>query len=117
MLEDDAKNYHAWAYRQWVVETYGLWNGELAFTEQLMSEVIQIHACAIHPNLDMLTFFKLYQDVMNNSAWNYRFYVVCHTATNDDHELPAAVLLREIEFAFERIQMALENESSWFVCV
>jgi protein farnesyltransferase/geranylgeranyltransferase type-1 subunit alpha len=59
MLEDDAKNYHAWAYRQWVVETYGLWNGELAFTEQLMSEVIQMHACASQPNLDMLTSFKL----------------------------------------------------------
>lgn len=39
MLEHDAKNYHAWAYRQWVVQTHSLWEGELEFTEQLMCEV------------------------------------------------------------------------------
>ena len=38
MLKDDAKNYHAWAYRQWVLETFGgdLWEGELACTDKLL---------------------------------------------------------------------------------
>ena len=38
MLKDDAKNYHAWAYRQWVLETFGgdLWAGELACTDKLL---------------------------------------------------------------------------------
>ena len=29
VLVDDAKNYHAWAHRQWAVERLGLWDGEL----------------------------------------------------------------------------------------
>ena len=28
---DDAKNYHAWTHRQWVVRTFELWDGELEF--------------------------------------------------------------------------------------
>lgn len=52
MLEIDAKNYHAWSYRQWVVATFELWDEELPDVERLIDE-----------------------DVRNNSAWNQRFYV------------------------------------------
>lgn len=29
----DAKNYHAWTHRQWLVRTFGLWDGEIEFLD------------------------------------------------------------------------------------
>jgi len=49
----DAKNYHAWGHRQWVLRTFGGWEAELAYVEELLQ-----------------------QDLRNNSAWNQRFYVL-----------------------------------------
>ena len=50
MFELDAKNYHVWSYRQWLVRRFELWDeGELEATEKLIEE-----------------------DVRNNSAWNHR---------------------------------------------
>jgi protein farnesyltransferase/geranylgeranyltransferase type-1 subunit alpha len=77
-LARDAKNYHTWAYRQWVLAHFGglslptavgdavespvespgkaqfpqLWEGELGYVDELLRE-----------------------DVRNNSAWNHRWYV------------------------------------------
>ena len=34
ILDEDAKNYHAWGHRQWVLRTFSLWSGELAFVER-----------------------------------------------------------------------------------
>ena len=125
-LSDDSKNYHAWAYRQWLVGTFGLWeaggpleaggataeqhDGEMAFVERMISA-----------------------DVCNNSAWNHRFAVVCHRA-QDREEAPAAapgcgggaaaghvaVLkasthVREITYAFSCLMAGVENESPWRV--
>ena len=52
----DAKNYHAWGHRQWVLRTFGGWEEELAYVEELLQE-----------------------DLRNNSAWNQRFYVLQST--------------------------------------
>ena len=52
----DAKNYHAWGHRQWVLRTFGGWEDELAYVEELLQE-----------------------DLRNNSAWNQRFYVLQNT--------------------------------------
>ena len=32
-FQEDAKNYHAWTHRQWVVRTFDLWDGELEFID------------------------------------------------------------------------------------
>ena len=56
VLEQDAKNYHAWQHRQWTIRTFGLWRDELRYVEALISK-----------------------DVRNNSAWNQRFFVVDNT--------------------------------------
>ena len=53
MFSEDAKNYHAWSYRIWLVEEHGLWDVEFEFIEDLISE-----------------------DPMNNSAWSYRYFLV-----------------------------------------
>ena len=80
-LSYDSKNYHTWAYRQWVLchffsasvapslapspspkasstavqdfaATSDVWKGEIAYAESLLDE-----------------------DIRNNSAWNHRFFV------------------------------------------
>ena len=33
IFESDAKNFHAWSYRIWLVERFQLWNGELEFSD------------------------------------------------------------------------------------
>ena len=54
MFEKDAKNYHVWSYRQWLVKRFDLWdNGELDYVEKLLE-----------------------RDVRNNSAWNHRYFLV-----------------------------------------
>lgn len=61
-LSFDSKNYHTWAYRQWVLCEFfssgdkahaDVWEGEIKYVEELLKE-----------------------DLRNNSAWNHRFFVV-----------------------------------------
>lgn len=70
VLTQDSKNYHTWAYRQWLLLQYGgsqqpsdtsngstasakVWDGELAYVQKLLQE-----------------------DARNNSAWNHRFFIL-----------------------------------------
>ncbi|KAK9840919.1 hypothetical protein WJX81_000336 [Elliptochloris bilobata] len=85
-LGQDAKNYHAWAQRQAVVASFGLWAAELAYAEALIAA-----------------------DVRNNSAWNQRWFVVSGAPTKD----PGAVLAREVAFAAAQIRRAPHNDSAW----
>jgi hypothetical protein len=52
-LDDDSKNYHAWAHRQVVVACGAAWQQEQLYVQRLLAE-----------------------DVRNNSAWNQRFFVL-----------------------------------------
>lgn len=43
-LQEDSKNYHTWAYRQWVLAHFSeddLWAGELPFVERLLEEDVR----------------------------------------------------------------------------
>ncbi|KAL8942071.1 MAG: hypothetical protein Q9216_001883, partial [Gyalolechia sp. 2 TL-2023] len=53
MFAKDAKNYHVWSYRQWLVRHFSLWDTELPYIETLLTA-----------------------DVRNNSAWNHRWFVL-----------------------------------------
>lgn len=86
MLEKDAKNYHAWAHRQWVLKEFNLWNGELEYVNKLLQE-----------------------DLRNNSAWNHRFFVLQNTEDITSEQ----VRIREIDYAFQYIHKAPNNESPW----
>ena len=72
VLGEDAKNYHAWQYRQWIITTYSLWDNELDYVEKLLNE-----------------------DLRNNSAWNQRHFVITKTTGYTEE-----VLIKEVKYAY-----------------
>ena len=100
MFSKDAKNYHVWSYRQWLVRHFSLWDSELPYIEE---------------------FIRL--DVRNNSAWNHRWFVVFGRFTDpekdsiennsEDSEINPGLLDREVQYAKERILLAPQNQSPW----
>ncbi|KAI0514378.1 prenyltransferase alpha subunit [Xylaria bambusicola] len=101
ILEKDTKNYHVWSYRQYLVRKLGLWDSgeEMRSTEMLIS-----------------------QDVLNNSAWSHRFFLVFDNpkqstpgshSTAYDPKVPEEIILRETAYAEEKIFLAPQNQSPW----
>lgn len=73
----DTKNYHTWAYRQWLLAEFNspeLWAGELDFVDMMLSH-----------------------DVRNNSAWHHRFFVTWESGIREGETDREEVLRREIE--------------------
>ncbi|KAJ2669581.1 CAAX geranylgeranyltransferase alpha subunit [Coemansia sp. RSA 1085] len=89
-IDEDSKNFHAWSYRQWLVNKYQLWDQEIAFVNTMIS-----------------------QDVRNNSAWNQRYFVVLKGCDPASVQLDDQVVLNEIAFTVENIKFAPNNESPW----
>ncbi|KAI0918370.1 hypothetical protein AcV5_002375 [Taiwanofungus camphoratus] len=93
-LDTDAKNYHTWSYRQWLLAHFNdeerLWKGERGWAEELLE-----------------------RDVRNNSAWHHRFFVVWGSGVRKDDENRHAVLRRELTFTKEKIALAPNNPSAW----
>ena len=79
VLRADAKNYHTWSYRQWLLAHFndevagGLWAGERGWVEDLLEA-----------------------DVRNNSAWHHRFFVVWASGVRSGDEDREAVCRREL---------------------
>ena len=100
MFSRDAKNYHVWSYRQWLVRHFSLWDNELTYIETLLRD-----------------------DIRNNSAWNHRWFVVFarHVAPDRGTGREAlavpvtepAIVQREMEYAKAGIALAPQNQSPW----
>ncbi|KAI6856698.1 protein prenylyltransferase [Hortaea werneckii] len=97
MFDRDAKNYHVWSYRQWLVRRFGLWDkDELEFTERMLQ-----------------------RDIRNNSAWNHRWFVVNgrEEKANAGDGKPGVsdpdIRAREIKFAQDAIAKTPQNQSPW----
>lgn len=100
MFTKDAKNYHVWSYRQWLVRHFSLWDSEIPYIESLLQA-----------------------DVRNNSAWNHRWFVVFarhtdpekYSVKNDaaDSKVEPEIVDREIEYTKAAILMAPQNQSPW----
>ncbi|GAA5829804.1 hypothetical protein JCM3766R1_001312 [Sporobolomyces carnicolor] len=108
-LSFDAKNYHTWAYRQFILchfysdaemgsspasrssrtsskeERDKVWSGELDYVEKLIRD-----------------------DIRNNSAWNQRFFVAFESQMGG-----ADVGEREIEYAKAQLAISPNNPSAW----
>ncbi|GAA5981886.1 hypothetical protein JCM10908_004655 [Rhodotorula pacifica] len=96
----DSKNYHTWAYRQWVLLHFWsassssskertpsaakVWEGEIAYADRLLQE-----------------------DLRNNSAWNHRFFVAFESGMGGD------CAEREIRYAKEKLAISPNNPSAW----
>jgi len=90
----DSKNYHAWSHRQWVMGFFGLHKDG----ERMKKET---------DNIERL----ISTDLRNNSAWNYRFYLVQQQYAPD--RVPDDVALGEVEFAWTYICRSPNNQSPW----
>lgn len=100
MFDKDAKNYHVWSYRQWLVRHFSLWDTELPYIETLLEA-----------------------DIRNNSAWNHRWFIVFarysdpekHSIKNNDadSEVPPNIVEREVQYAKTAIAKAPQNQSPW----
>ncbi len=63
------KMFHLWFninFRQWVLKEFQLWESELAYVKQLLTE-----------------------DLRNNSAWNHRYFVISNTTKFTDEVVKA----------------------------
>lgn len=111
-LDADAKNYHTWAYRQWVLVYFGgmgdndhtlsspgaskfpeLWDAEPAYTDKMIR-----------------------RDLRNNSAFNHRWFCLFGRAMQcKDHLDPSLETLRdnEIAYALDIVALAPNNASAW----
>ena len=126
-LQLDAKNYHTWSYRHWVLTHFyqpystppaptsqhakpfsmsredklDIWEGEVRFAEGLLAE-----------------------DVRNNSAWAHRFFVVFENGIHpaEPQQMLAAakhasiketIIERELAFARNKIALTPNNASPW----
>ncbi|PSN38562.1 hypothetical protein C0J52_14822 [Blattella germanica] len=85
ILSQDAKNYHAWQHRQWVIRTFKLYDNELEYVDQLLEE-----------------------DIRNNSAWNQRYFVI-----NNTTGFTPEIVARELDFTLNKIRTVTTNESAW----
>ncbi|GJN89140.1 hypothetical protein Rhopal_002114-T1 [Rhodotorula paludigena] len=108
-LAIDEKNYHTWAYRQWVLchfwstarslspedaaalsrerrdQVEQVWRGELEYVDKLLES-----------------------DIRNNSAWNHRFFVSFESGMGGDDAGK-----REIQYAKEKLAISPNNPSAW----
>jgi len=89
VFEMDAKNYHAWSHRQWVIKSVNrdaLWYEEKIFAHKLINE-----------------------DPFNNSAWNHRWFV-SHRGCNTISE---EYMRMEADYAIKAAELDPYNESPW----
>ncbi|XP_060671935.1 protein farnesyltransferase/geranylgeranyltransferase type-1 subunit alpha isoform X2 [Ziziphus jujuba] len=87
ILSLDAKHYHAWSHRQWVLQTLGGWDDELSYCDELLEE-----------------------DIFNNSAWNQRYFVITNSPL---HGGLKAMRTSEVSYTVKAVIAYPENESSW----
>ncbi|CAD6199238.1 unnamed protein product [Caenorhabditis auriculariae] len=87
IIGDENKNYHAWQHRQWVVRTFKVpYNEEMSFSLRLLLE-----------------------DHRNNSAYNYRYFLITLYDKNNDKE----TIDVEINLCKRFIEAMPNNESVW----
>jgi len=83
---DEPKNYHAWQYRQWVLQRFG---GSVEDEMKFVEELLRV-------------------DVYNNSAWNHRSFVLRAL----DKRESLAWLSDEQDYVKKKLNLDSENQSA-----
>ncbi|KAI3647289.1 hypothetical protein MP228_007510 [Amoeboaphelidium protococcarum] len=101
ILELDAKNYHAWSYRQYFLTMYiphdGQDNGDIG------KDVVDAEISYCKQLIDL--------DVKNNSAWNHLWFVNYHIA--DQINIVGMTIEEQVDYCMEKIRLSAGNESTW----
>ncbi|KAI9739758.1 MAG: CAAX geranylgeranyltransferase alpha subunit [Cirrosporium novae-zelandiae] len=102
MLSKDAKNYHVWSYRQWLVGHFNLFDSPIEMK-------------AVKESIN--------EDVRNNSAWCHRYFLVFGRNDVDKGKGPLVaeqkdefdpeIIEREIRYTKGKIMLAPQNASPW----
>lgn len=90
IFESDAKNYHGWSHKIWLIERYELW------TEMRHIEFLE----------DLLD-----KDVNNNSVWSFRYFIM---ERRNLGMFSKASVNMELRYVVEkRIPQDWRNEAAW----
>lgn len=114
MFELDAKNYHVWSYRQWLVRTFALWPDDAVAASNQQSATTDIR-CQDFGEL-AFTDRMLRADVRNNSAWCHRWFILngAPASTSGGAFKKDPQLRRcESQYAQQAIRRAPQNQSAW----
>lgn len=84
----DNKNYHAWAYRVWVCKNFNLFEEEKKAIELFIDE-----------------------DVGNNSAWSYRFFL--YKGDQDELDFTDEQIREQISYTKTRLNEMPTNQAAW----
>lgn len=84
----DSKNYHCWVYRKWLCDTFDLFEQE----KQAVEEYLEV-------------------DVLNNSAWAYRFYL--YNRGQLQGMKSADFIVTEIDYVKRQLVTEPRNEAAW----
>ncbi len=82
----EPKNYHAWQYRQWILQTFPE-AGSVVDEMRFLDELLRV-------------------DMYNNSAWNHRYFVYSRFEASPDWKG------RERLFTKGKLEFDLTNESA-----
>ncbi|ORY92535.1 hypothetical protein BCR35DRAFT_285887 [Leucosporidium creatinivorum] len=116
-LSFDSKNYHTWAYRQWVLchffssQTTPAPLSERKATSSAEEDGDEKKRKSVWQEELEYTRELLEKDVRNNSAWNHRFFVVFESGEGGGEE--KEVVEREIRYTKTLLSLAPNNPSAW----
>ncbi|KAI3629659.1 hypothetical protein MIR68_011094 [Amoeboaphelidium protococcarum] len=104
ILELDAKNYHAWSYRQYFLTLY------IPHDDQddgaIGRDIVDVEINYCKQLIEL--------DVKNNSAWNHLWFVNYHIADQRKSNKYVGMTIEEqVEYCMENIRLSPGNESSW----
>ncbi|KDR77230.1 hypothetical protein GALMADRAFT_246519 [Galerina marginata CBS 339.88] len=106
-LQADAKNYHTWSYRQWLLACFGGRGGSVTEAGD-----VEVDEDLWANELDFVD-TMLAHDVRNNSAWHHRFFVVWGCGVREGEEDRERILKRELTYVKQNISLAPSNPSAW----
>lgn len=94
LFDEDAKNHHVWSYKSWFLNYFEYDLDDYAAEVDYIGKLIE-------------------KDVLNNSAWCFRYKLIMDLFNRSKDEQKELLLLEELEYSEEQINKYPDNISSW----